>query len=500
MKNDFNQYVYGGIPFIIIGLLVNPWLLSWLMDTSFSTTLFSGTLFISILLIVIGWGIIYKRNKFLGWMLEKYKDIAIIFLNLVLLVGVVNFISAIVLHKKGKTSPVISYFHTPQDLFNDSIDFMRNIYLGKSDSEILELIQLQAPYANHPILEFHEKVHRSDSYNVGFEGIRYDPKVTEENAASIINGAVWVFGGSTTFGQGVRDDETITAYLNRIDTSSTYINFGIHAYHQSNEIEKMILLLKKGYLPSRVIFIDGLNDITRMIETNYHPLETPALAKSAYGSDFNIATTETGNTVLKQLPATRLFRSIIGKEKGPDDNLWLPWLKYDNIYDPDNLYNTNPRQHFRSTILRSPYKEIDTTALNYIAWKLEVFYKANLSFLEKISNAYGFEYSVYFQPIGIISPENPFWKDELNGNKAPLFRNLHYLVPKLKSGIAQWNLPSFYDISDVHDRCPACYVDLTHYNPQLNKMVAEAILGSKGEASTAISTDNEKAQKIKLPL
>ncbi len=476
MKNEFNQYLIAGVPFIIIGLLVNPWLLIWLMETSFSTTLFSGILVISILLIVIGWGIIYKRNKFLGWMLEKYKEIALILLNLILLIGILNFIAAILLHDKDTLKPVVTYFHTPYDLFKDSIDFMRQIYPGKSDQEILELIKFQSPYANHPILEFQEKVQRSNSYNVGFEGIRFDQKVTEINAASLINGAVWVFGGSTTYGQGVRDDETLSAYLNRIDTSSTYINFGVHAYHQSNEIEKMILLLKKGYLPSRVIFIDGLNDITRMIETNYHPLETPSLAKNAYNSDFNIATTETGNTVLKQLPATRLLRSVFGKEIGPDENIWLPWTNYDDIYDPENLYNTNPRQHFRSTILRSPYKEIDTTALNYITWKLEEFYKANHAFIEKISSAYGFEFSVYFQPIGIISSENPFWKDKSNGINTPLFRNIDYIVPKLKEGIAEWNLPSFYDISNVHDSCAGCYVDLTHYNPRLNKMMAEAIL------------------------
>lgn len=475
-----------GLPFLFIGLILNPWLVSWLFNETFPTTIFSGILFFSILLIAIGWGIIYKKQKFLSWLYEKYKELALIFLNIIVLFGIINFIAAIILYKPVKNISSRAYYYDPMDVFNDSIEFMRSIYPGKSDEEIKELILFTNPYQNHPVLEYQEKIQTSSFYNVGFEGVRFDQKVNQKNVASLINGAVWVFGGSTTFGQGVKDDETISSFLNRLDTSNTYINFGVHAYHQTNEIEKMLLLLKKGYKPSRVIFIDGLNDITRMIETNFHPLETPALAKSAYSSDYNIATKETGNSVLKQLPATRLIRSMMGREKGPDQKKLLPWNQYDNVYDPENMYNLNPKQHFQSTVLRSPYKPIDTAGLNYVIWKLEVFYKFNYQYLQKITEAYEIPFSIYYQPIGILEKGNPFWKDTLTTNTAPLFVNFNYIVPKIKEIIHQWQLSSFYDISSVDDSCSKCYVDLTHYNPRLNRMMAVAILNTQQKNVTLL--------------
>lgn len=501
MRKQYRNYILGGVPFVIIGLLINPWLISWLFQTEFTTTIFSGILITSLVLIVIGWGIIYKKDDFFKWLVNKYHDLALIVMNFIVIAALLNFIAAIVIFYPEKKAETTNYFFSPSDLFIDSISFMRSIYPEKSDDEIKDLVMFKSPYANHPVLEFQEKVQRSESYNVGIEGIRFDHRVTPDNALESINGAVWVFGGSTVFGQGVKDDETITAYLNRVDTSHTYINFGVHAYHQSNEIDKMLLLLNKGYLPSKVIFIDGLNDITRMIETNFHPLETPALAKSAYSSDYNIATKETGNSVLKQMPASRLLRSWFGKEKGPDENLELPWTRYDNVYDPENIYNTNARQHFQSTILRSPYKQIDTSGLNYVTWKLEEMYKNNYAFILKLSEAFGFEFSIYYQPVGVLAANNPFWKDASTSKTTPLFTNFNYVIPKIKKSLSEWDFEHFIDISDAHNSCSTCYVDLTHYDHKLNGIIARVIYDSEKlriNNEAGIRKVNRPAQKGRI--
>ncbi|HLO89868.1 MAG TPA: hypothetical protein VK172_01765 [Lentimicrobium sp.] len=479
LKEDHRNYILAGLPFMMLGLIINPWLISWMLNVEFTTTIFSGILVFSIVMIVTGWGIIYKKSTFGKWLGAKYNDVALILLNIVLVFAVLNVIAAIVLFKPEKLPETGSYIHSPADLLKDSIGFMRQVYPGRSDDEIRELVMFRSPYVNHPILEFQEKIQNSKYYNVGFEDIRYDRKVNRENASKYINGSVWVFGGSTTFGQGVSDNETISAFLNMLDTSNTYLNFGVHAYHQSNEIEKLLLLLKKGYKPKSVIFIDGLNDVIRMIETNFHPMETPSLAKSAYNSDYNIATKETGNTVIKQMPVTRLLRLYFGKKKGPDDNLQLPWNKYDDVYDENNLYNKDAKQHFQSTLLRSPYKDIDTIGLNYITWKLQEMYTRNYDFIDHISKAYGFDFTIYYQPIGILSSENQFWKEMKSSRLTPLYRNFNYVIPKIKKSIIEWNYPHFIDITALEDSCSGCYVDLTHYNAQLNKLIARKILATE---------------------
>ncbi|MFH1119573.1 MAG: hypothetical protein V1775_07095 [Bacteroidota bacterium] len=470
------RYRTAGVIFMISGFIFNPWMITWLKGSSLSITVFTGILLVSFLLLLSGIGLIIRKRDFFFWVGEKYRDFAVIVLNVLILFAIANVFASLLIQKPGAVNPGSSGFFSPQDLLTDSIEFIRKVYPGKNDNDIRELLLPNSPYANHPVLEFQDRMQVSKHYNTGFEGIRFDKKVTRINASEKINGAVWVFGGSTTFGHGVSDNETISACLNRLDTDNIYINFGVHAYHQSAEINKLILLLKKGYQPRKVIFIDGLNDIIRMIETNFHPLETPSLAKSAYTSDYNIATREPGNTILSQLPVARWLKSFIAEDQINDIITGLPWDKYDNVYDPDNLYNTDPKRHFLSTILRSPYSSVDSAGLEYIIWKLTVFYEANYHFLEKLSKAFGFEFSIYYQPIGILSENNLFWRDQHTRGLNPLYRNFKFIVPRIRDQIARWNFPGFYDISAVHDVCPDCYVDLTHYNPELNGKIAEAIL------------------------
>lgn len=491
----FKKYWLAGMPLIFIGIIINPWLISWLFSLKFPITMFSGLLAISLLLIIAGWGFLFKKEKFIPWFGEKYRDFAVILLNLILLFGIINVIATLMIRKPAeKKRADNSYFYSPQELFKDSSQFLHKIYEGKSEEDIQELLLLKSPYANHPILEFQERIQSSKHYNVGSEGIRLDFRVNRLNATKMIDSAVWVFGGSTTFGQGVSDNETIPAFLNMIDSSNTYINFGVHAYHQTNEIDKLLLLLKKGYKPKKVIFIDGLNDLVRMIETNFHPLETPALAKSAYISDYNIATRDTRASWLMQLPITRLLRSYVDKEEEDDKAIELPWNKYDNVYDPNNLYNTDPKRHFTSSLLRSPYSHVDTAGLKYVIWKLKEFYSANYIFLSKLAQAYDFEFSIYYQPLGVLSSNNPFWRDQKNREKTPLYRNFQYVVPAIREQLATWNLPGYHDISSVQDSCPDCYVDLTHYNPTLNRMIANTIIQNEGTIKSLFIPQNKSIE------
>lgn len=474
-KNNSRIYIVAGSLFMAIGLMVNPFVLQLARGGAFSTSVLVVLLMSSLLMIVSGIVLIRKKNGFMSWAGEKYHDMAVIVFNMIVLFLVINAVAAFFVKKPQDIKADTSYFYAPQDLLIDSIGFLRNIYPGKSDEDIKELLLLTSPYANHPVLEYMERVQESKHYNVGYEGVRFDQEVTPRNVREKINGAVWVFGGSTTFGQGVSDNETITAFLNKIDSSGTYINFGVHAYHQSNEIDKMLLLLRKGYLPSAVVFIDGLNDLIRMVETNFHPLETPALAKSAYTSDYNIATRVKETSFLRKLPVVKLLWSVLNENDENNVATEVSWTRYDNVYDAENLYNKDPKSHFAQMLLRSPYNEVDSAGLNYMVWKLDEMYKANNQFLKKISQAYGFKAFVFYQPLGVLSDNNPFWKNQAARTETPLFRNFNAVAPVIQSYVREGRYDLFYDISDVQRTCPDCYVDLTHYNPQLNKLIADSI-------------------------
>ena len=86
----------------------------------------------------------------------------------------------------------------------------------------------------------------------------------------------FVFGGSTTFGRGVPGDQTVVSYLNRFSRSKArYLNFGVPAHDSIREVEKLLDLLRKGYRPARVLFIDGLNDVSTFAWSAYPALEKP---------------------------------------------------------------------------------------------------------------------------------------------------------------------------------------------------------------------------------
>jgi hypothetical protein len=100
---------------------------------------------------------------------------------------------------------------------------------------------------------------------------------------------VFVFGGSTTFGYGIADDDTIPSFLTEHlrDIGSgrriAVYNFGVGASFSTLEKMKYLGMLSKGIVPDMAIFIDGLNDffyqtndlpiakkIFRLVEENFY--------------------------------------------------------------------------------------------------------------------------------------------------------------------------------------------------------------------------------------
>jgi hypothetical protein len=87
---------------------------------------------------------------------------------------------------------------------------------------------------------------------------------------------VFVFGGSTTFGYGVPDGQTIPAHLQRAITGSrperkvVVYNFGAGFYFSSQERILFENLILRGVRPHVAVFIDGLNDLGHPDGNAYH--------------------------------------------------------------------------------------------------------------------------------------------------------------------------------------------------------------------------------------
>ncbi len=77
---------------------------------------------------------------------------------------------------------------------------------------------------------------------------------------------VFMFGGSTTFGMWVRDNDTVATWIQYYLRQATgrddiwIYNFGVPAFTSTQESAYITHLVEEGYIPDAALFLDGLND------------------------------------------------------------------------------------------------------------------------------------------------------------------------------------------------------------------------------------------------
>ncbi len=143
------------------------------------------------------------------------------------------------------------------------------------------------PLVCAPFLHFRERPYQGAYVNVqeaGFrQGLGPQPWPPSQDALTI-----FVFGGSTTFGYGLPDWQTIPALMQslldeRIGVGQAQIyNFGQGFYFSSQELRLYEQLLQSGVRPDGVVFIDGVNDMSMGGEPyNWRGLDCDSEASSA---------------------------------------------------------------------------------------------------------------------------------------------------------------------------------------------------------------------------
>ncbi len=104
------------------------------------------------------------------------------------------------------------------------------------------------------------RYHPGDLINIDLEGFRHTTNNSDAGDAL----SVWVFGGSTAWGEGAPDDETIPSHLaaliNTWGVDTTVRNLGERGYVSTQEVVFLYRELQAGKRPDVVVFYDGIND------------------------------------------------------------------------------------------------------------------------------------------------------------------------------------------------------------------------------------------------
>lgn len=291
----------------------------------------------------------------------------------------------------------------------------------------------------YPYYQWRRKEFRSELVNISRDGIRKtrNPEYREDLKK------VFVFGGSTIWGTGVRDEFTIPSLLsknlNRFKDSYFVINYGEAAYVSTQEVIFLIAQLREGNVPDYVIFYDGVNDIDAAFQTGK--------AGQIYNYSIWRMKLNMGAKIFNQMSKeallnnSKLFSSI--------DCIIRKYIKKEDL----------PKHSQRG--------------LEELASQIIVEYKKNINLVKKLSEIYGFKYIFIWQPslftVKSKTSEEQRILTARDKNLERLYTYTYELINKL-------DIPHFYNLSHIFDnKTEAFFIDDCHVGENQNLIIADNI-------------------------
>jgi hypothetical protein len=172
--------------------------------------------------------------------------------------------------------------------------FVDASYAGNVLDDFFNLSKLGFTY--QPWVQFSEPPYHGKLVNVDVDSKGFPIRRTlNPHNGQLPTILIFALGGSTTFGYNVSDEHTWPSYLakvlnERVSTASVplqikVMNYGRGFYNPSQETILLIDLLKSGFRPHFVIFMDGINwgseqdvpHFTSRIDKAFSDLQSPTL-------------------------------------------------------------------------------------------------------------------------------------------------------------------------------------------------------------------------------
>lgn len=185
-----------------------------------------------------------------------------------------------------------------------TLPVLQQVYPQYRQDQMIKLLEESwtRTYQFRPFLQFAERPFQGTYVRVDRHGFRYGAEpLNWPPAPTRFN--IFFFGGSTAFGYGVADHETIAAALQRRlgpqgGRPVAVYNFGCGYYYSIQERLLFEQLLLDGHRPDLAIFLDGLNEF-------YHPeadaLFTPQL-KAFVDQDLSLGEAFESTRTLRRFP------------------------------------------------------------------------------------------------------------------------------------------------------------------------------------------------------
>jgi len=319
--------------------------------------------------------------------------------------------------------------------------------------ELLKETWKQRPFSYEAFTQFKERKFTGRYVNVDQNGFRVskDQGVWPPDPE---NYNVFLFGGSTTFGYGVPDHQTIASYLqeslqDKMGSQVKVYNFGRGFYYWFQERILFERLLTSGYVPHMVIFIDGLNG--------------------------------PGNSTIDKAFFTPRFKKILEKEA--HQNFFSKLMK-----------------KLKSAVRSMPI--ITVVSLSILDKKSKTVskgiidrYISNKEVTEAVAAVYKVTPIFVWQPLAVYNYDLSYHplseKDSLFLNpKRYEYKYMAEMINKKNFG------DNFLWCADIQENVhEPLYVDINHYSAKMSKMLAETITKILIEKNILIPVSIHKSKK-----
>lgn len=274
---------------------------------------------------------------------------------------------------------------------------------------------------------------------------------------------IFVFGGSTAFGYGVRDEDTISSYLQELlaemlpDTSVAVYNFSRGGFYSTQERILFDELLTLGVVPNIAIFIDGLNEFSLVDEP---PTFT---AYMTFAAREDIA--HPLFSVIRQLPLTRL------------------------------LSRSNTELRFADYV-KANVAPLENIPESELVADLIARYRANAKIIRALADAYGVSVAFVWQPIPVYGYDLTFhsaWKGAIGKRHRRGYE-------RLRAGLdAEGESELIWCAEIQRDRQELLYVDQVHYNPKMSRVLAGCIAdGLRSDGVLERAAEGQRSSLVRL--
>jgi lysophospholipase L1-like esterase len=136
---------------------------------------------------------------------------------------------------------------------------------------------------------------------------------------------IWMFGGSTLFGMGVPDMETIPSHVSHELNAGgrgcfEVVNLGMEGYLTDQELILLVEALKSGQRPDMVVFYDGVNEAYAAAAPGIPGRPTPHLEFESIKARME-GSVSSALDFLRNSNAVQLARAIVGRLRRSESSI-----------------------------------------------------------------------------------------------------------------------------------------------------------------------------------